>query len=200
MIEVRQLGLSDYEATWHAMQEFTASRVADTADEIWITEHNPVYTLGLNRRNVEMPLRQDIPLVMADRGGKITYHGPGQLIVYLMIDVKRKGMTVRQLVSAMENAIIALLADWGIEAKAMADAPGVYVQGKKIASLGLRLKNLCSYHGLALNVDMDLSPFSAIDPCGYKGLEATQLRSLGIRVSMEDIAMQLQNKLLHQLK
>lgn len=182
------------------MQKFTGSRNAHTADEIWITEHNAVYTLGLNRREVQMPLRQDIPVIMTDRGGKITYHGPGQLVLYLLIDLKRKGMTVRQLVSAMENAIIALLADLGVEAEARADAPGVYVGGKKIASLGLRLKNLCSYHGLALNVDMDLSPFNAIDPCGYKGLEVTQLRSLGVTLPMEDIAMRLQNKFTHQLK
>jgi lipoyl(octanoyl) transferase len=195
-ITIRNLGRAGYESTWRAMQDFTLSRDAQTPDELWLTEHDAVYTLGLNRRDVRMPLRQDIPLVMVDRGGKITYHGPGQIVVYVLVDLKRRGWGVRQLVSAMENAVIALLAGHGIQASARADAPGVYVGERKLASLGLRLRNGCSYHGLALNVDMDLAPFSAIDPCGYKGLQVTQLRDLGVDVPMQEIA----NKLLARLR
>ena len=199
-VQIRQLGRTDYEATWHAMQAFTLSRESDTADELWLTEHAPVYTLGLNRRNVRLPSRQDIPLVMVDRGGKITYHGPGQVIVYLLLDLKRRNLTIRQLVSAMENAIIALLAGFGITAIARADAPGVYVDGRKIASLGLRIKNGRSYHGLALNVDMDVSPFSAIDPCGYQGLQVMQLRDFGINMPQDHVAAMLLEQLTQQLE
>ncbi|HSH71765.1 MAG TPA: lipoyl(octanoyl) transferase LipB [Methylophilaceae bacterium] len=173
------------------MQQFTATRDATTPDELWLTEHEAIYTLGLNRKDVRMPGRGDIPVVLVDRGGKITYHGNGQIIVYALIDLKRRGLNVRQLVSAMENAIIQLLAEFNIHAIARADAPGVYVDGKKIASLGLRLKNQCSYHGLSLNVDMDLTPFSAIDPCGYQGLEVTQLSNLGIRLPQDEVAAKL---------
>jgi lipoyl(octanoyl) transferase len=190
-LNIRRLGHADYEATWHAMQAFTLDRNPHTADELWLTGHEPVYTLGLNRRDVRMPARQDIPLVMVDRGGKITYHGPGQIVMYLLVDLKRRGWNVRQLVSAMEGAIIDLLAIYNIPAIARADAPGVYVEDRKIASLGLRLKNGCSYHGLALNVDMDLSPFTAIDPCGYRGLQVTQLRDQGVDLPQQDIAEQL---------
>jgi len=199
-VQIRQLGRTAYEATWHAMQSFTLSRELDTADELWLTEHAPVYTLGLNRRNVRLPSRQDIPLVMVDRGGKITYHGPGQVIVYLLLDLKRRNLTIRQLVSAMENAIIALLAGFGITAIARADAPGVYVDGRKIASLGLRIRNGRSYHGLALNMDMDVSPFSAIDPCGYQGLQVTQLRDFGINMPQDNVAAMLLEQLTQQLE
>lgn len=192
---VRRLGLTDYEATWRAMQAFTAARNTATADELWLTEHSPVYTLGLNRKDVAPPLRNDIPLVATDRGGKITYHGPGQIVVYLLVDLKRRDLAVRQLVSRMEGAVIDLLQQYGIEAQARADAPGVYVAGKKIASLGLRLKNGCCYHGLSLNVDMDLSPFTAIDPCGYKGMQVTQTRDLGIDADMTTLAEQLLDRL-----
>lgn len=180
MLRIRQLGRTDYETTWHAMQQFTAERDADTADELWLTEHDAVYTLGLNRRDVRLPGRKDIPLVLVDRGGKITYHGPGQIVIYLLIDLERRGLSIRQLVSTMENAIIALLAAYKINAAARADAPGVYVEDEKIAALGLRLKKGCCYHGLSLNIDMDLTPFAAIDPCGYQGLKVTQMRDLGI--------------------
>jgi len=177
------------------MQAFTATRHAETPDEIWLTEHDAVYTLGLNRKDVRMPSRADIPVTPVDRGGKITYHGPGQIIIYMLIDLKRRGINVRQLVSTMENAIIQLLAEFNIEAVARADAPGVYVQNekqqKKIASLGLRLKNQCSYHGLSLNVAMDLAPFSAIDPCGYQGLAVTQLADLGIHLPQDEVAAKL---------
>jgi lipoyl(octanoyl) transferase len=192
---IRRLGLTDYETTWKAMQAFTASRHAETADELWLTEHPPVYTLGLNKKDVAPPLRTDIPLVMTDRGGKITYHGPGQIVIYLLCDLKRRGFSVRQLVSRMEDAVVGLLDEYGIKSQARADAPGVYVQDKKIASLGLRLRNGCCYHGLSLNVDMDISPFDAIDPCGYKGLEVTQTRELGVADDMATIAEKLLNRL-----
>lgn len=181
------------------MQAFTASRNAQTPDEIWLTEHASVYTLGLNRKSVRMPSRDDIPVVNTDRGGKITYHGPGQIIIYLLIDLKRKGINVRQLVSAMENAVIALLKESNVDAAAKADAPGVYVQDKKIASLGLRLKKECCYHGLSLNVEMDLSPFNAIDPCGYQGLEVTQLKSLGVDLTQAEAATKLLKYLTKEL-
>jgi len=185
---IHRLGLTDYETTWKAMQAFTASRDADTPDELWLTEHPPVYTLGLNRKGVNPPLRDDIPLLTTDRGGKITYHGPGQIVLYLLLDLKRNGLTVRQLVDRMEGAIIALLAEYGVAAQGRPDAPGVYVNGRKIASLGLRLKNGCCYHGLSLNVNMDLSPFDAIDPCGYPGLQVTQMRDLGIMLGPEQLS------------
>lgn len=188
---IRQLGRTDYETTWQAMQRFTAGRDATTPDELWVTEHPPVYTLGLNRKDVRLPSREEIPVVMVDRGGKITYHGPGQVVIYLLVDLERRGLNVRQLVSAMEGSIVDLLAASGVTAEARADAPGVYVQGDKVASLGLRLKRQCCYHGLALNVDMDLSPFLAIDPCGYRGMQVTQLKDLGIGLSPVEAAERL---------
>ncbi len=196
---IRHLGRTEFETTWRAMQDFTTNRSAETPDEIWLTEHNPVYTLGLNRKDVRMPSRDDIPVVNADRGGKITYHGPGQTIIYLLIDLKRKGINVRQLVSSMENSVVKLLAEANIHGLARADAPGVYVRDKKIASVGLRLKKECCYHGISLNVDMDLAPFSAIDPCGYRGLEVTQLRDLGIYLSQAEAAEKLLKYLTKEL-
>ena len=196
---IRRLGRTEFESTWRAMQDFTTDRNAEMPDEIWLTEHSPVYTLGLNRKDVRMPTRDDIPVVNTDRGGKITYHGPGQTIIYLLIDLKRKGMNVRQLVSAMENSVVTLLAEMNVSALARADAPGVYVHDKKIASVGLRLKKECCYHGIALNVDMDLSPFSAIDPCGYRGLEVTQLRDLNIHLSQAETAEKLLKYLTKEL-
>ena len=196
---IRRLGRTEFESTWRAMQDFTTARNAEMPDEIWLTEHSPVYTLGLNRKDVRMPTRDDILVVNTDRGGKITYHGPGQTIIYLLIDLKRKGMNVRQLVSAMENSVVTLLAEMNVPALARADAPGVYVHDKKIASVGLRLKKECCYHGIALNVDMDLSPFSAIDPCGYRGLEVTQLRDLNIHLSQAETAEKLLKYLTKEL-
>ncbi|MCE9633087.1 MAG: lipoyl(octanoyl) transferase LipB [Methylophilales bacterium] len=193
---VKELGETDYLSTWQAMQAFTARRNTTTPDEIWLTEHPSVYTLGLNKNDLHPPSRNDIPLVESDRGGKITYHGPGQTIVYLLLDLKRRDLKVRQLVSLLESAVINLLAEYDIKAEARRDAPGVYVDGRKIASLGLRLKNGYCYHGLSLNVDMELSPFSAIDPCGYKGLEVTRLRDLGVL----ETSSVLSQKLLHHLQ
>ena len=195
---VKSLGRTDYQETLIAMQQFTASRTAATPDEIWLTEHTSVYTLGTNRKNVRLP-QNKIPVVLVDRGGKITYHGLGQVIIYVLIDLKRRNLKVRQLVNMLEASIIELLAQHGISASAKSDAPGVYVNDKKIASLGLRLKNNCCYHGLSLIVDMDLAPFSDIDPCGYVGLEVTQTKDLGIiktpQQMGEMLLKRLQNKL-----
>jgi lipoyl(octanoyl) transferase len=196
---VRHLGITDFAATCLAMQNFTAERQSDTPDELWLTEHYPVYTLGLNRKNVRLPSRDDIALVNTDRGGKITYHGPGQLIIYVLLDLKRNHLNIRKLVSMLENTVITLLADYGTNASAKPDAPGVYVQDAKIASLGLRIKNNCCYHGLSLNVNMDLSPFDEIDPCGYVGLKVTQMKDLGINANIQTIGEKLLEKLLEKL-
>lgn len=192
---VRRLGRADYEPTWHAMREFTGTRAAGAADEFWIVEHPPVYTAGLAARPEHFPTRADIPLVKADRGGQITYHGPGQIIVYLLLDLRRLGLGVRPLVRIMEAAVVDLLAARGVAATAREDAPGVFVDGAKVAALGLRIRNGCSYHGLAFNVDMDLSPFLAIDPCGYPGLPVTQARDLGIADATESLAAELVHNL-----
>ena len=197
-LQIRQLGLTDYAATLAEMQAFTATRSADTPDQLWVTDHPPVYTLGLNRRGVRLP-QNNIPMVNVDRGGKITYHGPGQLIIYCLIDLARSHLNVRQHVSILENSLIAFLAAHGVAAEARADAPGVYVAGKKIASLGLRLKNQCCYHGLSLNIDMDLQPFADIDPCGYAGMQMTQTRDLNIALTMPDIAAELIKRLKEKL-
>jgi lipoyl(octanoyl) transferase len=197
---IRQLGLTDFETTWHAMQKFTAERTANTPDELWFTEHLAVYTLGLNRKNVRLPVRDDIPLVHTDRGGKITYHAPGQLVIYFLFDLKRHNLNIRKLVSLLENAVIELLGNFSKKAIAKPDAPGVYVEEAKVASLGLRIKNNCCYHGLSLNVNMDLSPFEAIDPCGYVGLKVTQTKDLGINANLETISELLLNILTKNLR
>jgi lipoyl(octanoyl) transferase len=197
-LEIHQLGLTDYAGTLARMQSYTAQRQAESADQLWVTEHPPVYTLGLNRRGVRLP-DNGIPLVNVDRGGKITYHGPGQLVIYCLIDLARNDLNVRQLVSILENSLIEFLAVYGVSAEARTDAPGVYVAGKKIASLGLRLKNQCCYHGLSLNVDMDLQPFADIDPCGYAGMQMTQTKDLNIPLPMADIAAELTQRLKEKL-
>jgi lipoyl(octanoyl) transferase len=199
----RNLGRTDYQTTLLAMQTFTANRTAETPDEIWLTEHDAVYTLGLNRKNVRLP-NNNIPVVLVDRGGKITYHGIGQVVIYVLLDLTRNKRNVRQLVDALEASIIGLLGAYHITAFAIKDAPGVYVQvdgqHKKIASLGLRLKNNCCYHGLSLNVDMDLSPFSAIDPCGYVGLEVAQTKDFGITDSPQQMGEALLKRLKEKLQ
>ncbi len=194
----RKLGLTDYQNTLAAMQAFTTNRKVDTPDELWLTEHNSVYTLGLNRKNIRLP-NNSIPVVNVDRGGKITYHGPGQVVIYLLIDLKRSNRNVRQLVDIIESSIIALLAEYGLVSRAKKDAPGVYIDHKKIASVGLRLKRDCCYHGLSLNVDMDLSPFKAIDPCGYAGLEMTQTKDLNIQETSQAMGEALLNTLKNRL-
>ena len=199
---IKDLGCTDYQETLVAMQQFTASRTATTPDEIWLTEHTSVYTLGINRKNVRLP-QNTIPVVLVDRGGKITYHGHGQVVIYVLLDLKRRNLNVHQLVHIMEASIIELLAKHGVAASAKSDAPGVYVQvdgkTKKIASLGLRLKNNCCYHGLSLNVDMDLTPFNEIDPCGYVGLESTQTKNIGITKTPQQISEKLLKILTEEL-
>lgn len=190
----RKLGRTDYQQTLKDMQAFTSNRTAKTADELWLTEHDRIYTLGLNRKNVRLPLN-DIPVVNVDRGGKITYHGPGQVIIYLLIDLDRRKLKVRNLVDMIEVSIVELLAQYDITAVTKKSAPGVYVHHKKIASVGLRLKKNCCYHGLSLNIDMDLQPFQAIDPCGYTGLEMTQTKDLMIAASQETLGQALLERL-----
>lgn len=197
---VRRLGRMPYEPAWRAMQEYTAQRGTSGADELWLTEHPPVYTLGVAGREKHLPrVANGIPVIKTDRGGQITYHGPGQIIVYLLLDLRRNGLTVRALVRTMEQAVIDLLATYGIASEGRADAPGVYVGGAKIAALGLRIRNGCCYHGLAFNADMDLSPFYAIDPCGYSGLAVTQARDLGVIDRMERLGDKLVGHLLERL-
>ncbi len=196
---IRRLGLRDYQRVWREMQAFTATRTADSADEIWLLEHPPVFTLGLNGKREHLLAPGDIPVVACDRGGQVTYHGPGQIITYLMLDLKRRGLGVKEMVRRMEQTVIDLLAAHGIDGERRAGAPGIYVDGKKIAALGLRIKRGCSYHGLSLNVDMDLEPFSRINPCGYRGLETTQLRELRPDIDPAQIADQLLQQLLAQL-
>ncbi len=171
----RELGLVDYAPTLQAMKDFTDHRDPDTPDELWLLQHPPVFTQGQAGRAEHLLAPGDIPVVQVDRGGQVTYHGPGQWVIYLLVDMRRRGLGVRDLVSAIEQAILDLLSEHGIEASARAEAPGVYVDGKKIASLGLRVRRGCSYHGLALNVDMDLEPFQRINPCGHVGLEVTSM-------------------------
>ena len=198
---VRKLGLADYEPTWRAMQEFTARRDAATPDELWLSQHPPVYTLGIAGKPEHLPRSDNgIPLIRTDRGGQITYHGPGQIVAYLLLDMRRRGLSVRPLVKIMEQAVINLLSGYGIAASGRAEAPGVYVGNAKIAALGLRIKNGCCYHGLALNADMDLSPFHAINPCGYPGLQVTQTRDLGINASLDTLCEELARHLLRQLE
>jgi lipoyl(octanoyl) transferase len=196
---LRWLGRAEYEPTWRAMQEFTEQRGPETRDEIWFLEHPPVFTLGMNAAREHVLAPGDIPLVQIDRGGQVTYHGPGQLVVYPLLDVRRRGLGVRQLVMALENGIIALLASRNIEAVGRRDAPGIYVEGRKLASIGLRIRRGCSYHGLAFNVAMDLEPFRRINPCGYRGLEVTDLRTLGVSLELRNAAELLAPYLLGSL-
>lgn len=197
---IKRLGLVEYEPTWRDMQTFTDRRDAQTADEIWLLQHPPVYTLGLNGSPEHLLAPADIPVINIDRGGQVTYHGPGQLVVYPMIDLRRQSLGVRELVSALEQSVIDLAANHGIDAQARADAPGVYVAGRKLASLGLRIRRGCSYHGLAFNIDMDLEPFSRINPCGFEDLEVTQLKDLGGPADLERVATELEQYLLKNLK
>jgi len=191
LLVIKQMGRVAYEPTWHAMQAFTAARGPDTPDEIWLLEHPPVFTLGLAGKREHILQTTDIPIIPIDRGGQVTYHGPGQVVAYLLLDLKRRGYGVRELVARMEQAVIDLLAGYAVTAERRERAPGVYVAGKKIAALGLRIKHGMSYHGLALNVDMDLTPFTHINPCGYAGLEATQLKDLGVMAPADAISREL---------
>ena len=176
---LRHLGMREYLETWRQMQAFTNSRTPDTPDELWILEHLPVYTQGLNGKPEHILSAREIPVVETDRGGQATYHGPGQLIIYPLIDLRRKNLGVRTLVSALENAAVNTLDQYGLKAAARSDAPGVYVEGEKIASVGIRVRRGCSYHGMSLNIAMDLAPFSGINICGHASLKPTQLNDLG---------------------
>ncbi len=196
--EFQHLGRTDYEPVWQAMKQFTEQRQQETLDEIWLTEHNPVYTQGLNGRSEHVLNTGSIPVVKVDRGGQVTYHGPGQLIVYFMLDLNRLGIGIRSLVMSLEQAVINLLQDYAIDAHARRDAPGVYVGEAKIAALGLRVRKGCCYHGLSLNLDMDLTPFSGIDPCGYKGLPVVQLADLA-EFSRAQLEQQLCNHLIETI-
>lgn len=190
-ILIKELGLVDYEPTWRAMQAFTDARTPDTPDEVWLLEHPPVFTQGQAGKPEHVLMPGDIPVVPIDRGGQVTYHGPGQLVGYILYDLSRAGCGVRELVRKLEQAIIDLLAEFQIEAHGRVDAPGVYVGDAKIASLGLRIRNGRSYHGLALNVRMDLEPFRRINPCGYAGMPITQLADLGVLETPGSVAPRL---------
>jgi lipoyl(octanoyl) transferase len=198
-LQVKQLGRVEYEPTWRAMLDFTIARTADTPDEIWIVEHPPVFTLGQAGKPEHLLVDVGIPVVKIDRGGQITYHGPGQVVIYLLLDLNRLKIKVRELVTAIEQAVIDFLAAHGVTADRLAGAPGVYVGDAKIAALGLKIKNGCSYHGLSLNVDMDISPFTAINPCGYAGLKVVQTKDFNIPLTAEQAGEQLTQYLLRQL-
>ena len=196
---IRYLGVKEYAEIQTKMQQFNAERDENTADEIWFLEHPSVFTLGTNSKPEHLLNPENIPIVQSDRGGQVTYHAPGQLIAYVLVDVKRKGMGVRQIVSALEIAVVNFLAKSGIEAKADPKAPGVYVQGEKISALGLRFKQGGCYHGLSLNVDMNLTDFDRINPCGYAGLKVTSLKKLGVALDVKQVALKLKNELCLQL-
>ncbi len=197
---VRSPGPQAYDRVYDAMRRFTDERASDTQDEIWFTEHPPVFTLGLNAAPEHVLAPGDIPVVNVDRGGQVTYHGPGQLMIYPLIDLRRAGLGVRDTVTALENAVIALLGDLGITAECRANAPGVYVNDRKIASVGLRVRRGATYHGMALNVAMDLEPFSRINPCGYQGLEVIDMHDLGLQQSLEQARDGLLPLLLRELR
>ena len=196
---LRDLGLTEYEPAWRRMQRLTMTRDASTRDEIWFLEHPPVFTMGLNASAAHLLAPGDIPVIDIDRGGQVTYHGPGQLVVYPLIDLHRLKLGVRALVTALEKAVVETLDQFGIAAASRADAPGVYVDGAKIASVGLRVCRNCSYHGLAFNVDMDLGPFQRINPCGFAGLEVTQTSALGGPSRLDTVRDALAPRLLAHL-
>jgi lipoyl(octanoyl) transferase len=195
-LSVRERGLADYAATWREMQAFTDERTAESADELWLLQHPPVFTLGRNGKTEHLLHHTgDIPVIHVDRGGQITYHGPGQLVAYPLLDLKRRRLGIQSLVHLLEQSVIDLLANYSIRAGRRDKAPGVYVDGRKIAALGLRVRRGCCYHGLSLNVNMDLSPFEMINPCGYADLEVTQLANLGIDVPLDSVAAQYRQHL-----
>jgi lipoyl(octanoyl) transferase len=196
---IHHFGQMEYLATWRGMQAFTDNRDCNTPDELWFLEHPPVFTLGRNGNPEHLHKTGGIPVINTDRGGQVTYHGPGQLVVYTLLNINRRQLSVQSLVRVMEQAVINLCADYDIEAQRRQNAPGVYVDGRKLAALGLRIRKGFSFHGLSLNVDMDLAPFSMIDPCGYTGLEVTQLRDLGVTAPMQIITDRFQQHLEHVL-
>jgi lipoyl(octanoyl) transferase len=186
VLRVKHFGVSEYMPVWRDMQYFTDRRSAEVQDELWLLEHQPVFTLGMNAKPEHVLACGEIPVIQVDRGGQVTYHGPGQMVAYIMMDLRRAGLGIRQLVEALEQSVIDWLAAQNVTAQARREAPGVYVDGAKIAALGLRVRRGCSYHGLALNVKMDLEPFSRINPCGYRGLAVTQLSDLGMELSVDE--------------
>lgn len=190
-ILIRNLGKTDYRRTWDAMREFTDARLEETPDEIWITEHPPVFTQGLNGRAEHVLDPAEIPIIQVDRGGQVTYHGPGQLVLYCLLNLPRRGLGVKGLVGKIESSVIELLDLYGIEAETRPGAPGVYVGEAKIAALGLRIRKGCCYHGLSLNVNMDLEPFARINPCGYRDLAVTQLLDFGVTDNVEQTGYKL---------
>jgi len=190
-LHIRDLGLKDYQSVWKDMQEFTLERNENTDDELWLVEHPPVYTLGLNGNREHIIKENKIPVIAVDRGGQVTYHGPGQIVIYILCDLNRQKLSVHKFINAIEQSIIDLLASCSISAKRKPGAPGVYVDNKKIAALGLRIKKGRSYHGLSLNVNMDLEPFKDINPCGYPELEVIQLYDLGIHEDLKSINSRL---------
>jgi len=196
---VRELGRQEYEPVWRAMQEFTNTRTESTPDEIWFCDHDSVFTLGLNTKPEHLLAPGDIPVIQIDRGGQVTYHGPGQLMIYPLIDLRRAGLGVRDLVTALEQSVVDLAADYGVEAASRCDAPGVYVNGVKLASVGLRIRRGSSFHGMALNVDVDLEPFSRINPCGFKDLQLTDLARLGANSDLAAVRDKLLPHLLRHL-
>jgi lipoyl(octanoyl) transferase len=197
---IRRLGRADYLSTFAAMQEFTATRSGNTADELWLCEHPPVFTQGLSGKPEHLLKDIGIPVVQIDRGGQITYHGPGQVVAYLLLDLRRRELMVRDLVRRIEQAVIDLLTSYGVNAARLTGAPGVYVGAAKIAALGLRIKHGCSYHGVSLNVDMDLTPYGAINPCGYEGMAVTQLSDLSGECDTEQVSQALAEYLVRHLE
>ncbi len=197
---VRDLGRQVYEPVWRAMQEFTNTRSESTPDEVWFCDHDSVFTLGLNTKPEHLLAPGDIPVIQIDRGGQVTYHGPGQLMIYPLIDLRRAGLGVRDLVTALEQSVVDLAADYGIEAASRCDAPGVYIDGVKLASVGLRIRRGASFHGMALNVDVDLEPFSRINPCGFKNLQLTDLARLGADSDLAAVRYKLLPHLLRHLQ
>ncbi|MEZ9071452.1 lipoyl(octanoyl) transferase LipB [Vibrio splendidus] len=198
-LTVKKLGRQDYEPVWKAMHKFTDERTEEDVDQIWLVEHNPVFTQGQAGKAEHVLNAGDIPVIQSDRGGQVTYHGPGQLVAYFLINIRRKKFGVRDLVTHIENLVINTLKAYNIDSTARPDAPGVYVDGKKICSLGLRIRRGCSFHGLALNVDMDLSPFLRINPCGYQGMEMAQVSQLGGPSELENVEQQLIQELVELL-
>lgn len=196
---IRHLGHRAYESVWHDMQRFTEQRDKDTCDEIWVVQHPPVFTLGKSGKTEHLLDTADIPVVQVDRGGQVTYHGPGQLIIYVLLDINRLKLGVRELVTGLETSVINLLSEYGIVGESKREAPGVYVDGRKIAALGLRVRRGYCFHGLAFNVDMDLEPFSRINPCGYEGLEVVQLSDFIDDIDFDIITRQLLEQIKNQL-
>jgi lipoyl(octanoyl) transferase len=187
---VRRLGLTDYEAVWHAMQSFTDGRGEDTMDELWLVQHPPVFTQGQAGKAEHVLAPGDIPVIQVDRGGQVTYHGPGQIVAYPLVDIRRRNIGIRELVNRIEESIIRVLGLHGVDGRRVEGAPGIYVDGEKIASIGLRVRRGCTFHGLAFNIDMDLEPFQRINPCGYQGLQVTQLSAFR-PVTVDEVEQQL---------